>query len=203
MRMAILGAGGHGRVVADLAHLAGYTEIIFFDDAQTEMECVGGHRVVGDSSTLAKMAHEFDSAAVAIGDNYRRSEKLDFCACLGLDLPILVHPRACVAESVHIGHGSVIFAGSVIQAGSTIGKGCIINTLSSVDHDCLIEDGVHVSPGVAIAGNVKIGKNTWIGIGSSVSPNLSIGADVVVAAGAVVISPVVSGTVVKGVPARA
>ena len=40
-RLFIIGASGHGKVVADIALLNGYTDIAFLDDNESLTECAG------------------------------------------------------------------------------------------------------------------------------------------------------------------
>lgn len=197
-QLVIIGASGHGKVVADIAKKNGYEEICFLDDNEALMEC-GGYAVVGKSKRYV----DFDcDVIVAIGNpkTRERIQKDVELACK--NVPTLVHPNASIAEDVEIGKGTVVMAGAVINPGAQIGKGCIINTCASVDHDCEIADFAHVSVGAHVAGTVKIGKRTWIGAGVTVSNDIDICADCMIGAGAVVTKNIsVSGTYV-GVPAK-
>ena len=47
-KLVIIGASGHGKVVADIAKKTGYHEIVFLDDNENIHEC-GGYPVVGRS----------------------------------------------------------------------------------------------------------------------------------------------------------
>jgi len=202
-RLAILGASGHGKVVADAALKCGWDEIIFFDDAWPELSAVGVWQVVGNTQQLVEPAVCFEGAIVAIGDNLIRIEKHHELEQYGNHFVTIIPPSAVVSSYSEIGKGSVVFAGAVINAFATIGCGCIINTGSTIDHDCLLADGVHVSPGAHLGGNVQGGKAAWIGIGASVKHSITIGGNVVVGAGAAVVNDIESGLTVAGVPARA
>lgn len=199
-RLAILGASGHGKVVADVAIQLGWKEIFFFDDAWPALKFNGIWPVHGDSSSLFSAA-DFDGIVVAIGDNCIRLKK-SLQPEITNKLKVLIHPSAYVASNVIIEKGSVIFAGAVIQPETKIGISCIINTGATVDHDCFIKDSVHIAPGTNIAGGVSVGSCAWIGIGSTIIQNVSIGSGVVVGAGAVVINDIPDNTTVVGVPAR-
>ncbi len=195
----IIGASGHGKVVADIAVQNGYEEILFLDDNPEVKEC-GGFPVVGTSRDSV-LYTECDFI-VGIGNAHVREHIQEQLEREGLRLITLIHPSAVVAESTVIQSGTVVMAGVVINPGAKIGKGCIINTCSSVDHDCIISDYVHVSVGAHIAGMVDIGARTCIGAGATVSNNLSICGDCVIGAGAVVINNIdVQGTYV-GLPAK-
>lgn len=201
--LAILGASGHGKVVADAAEAAGWEAITFFDDAWPGLKANGPWPVEGDSTALAGRAVAFAGVAVAIGDNRTRLEKARELKGKGASLPAIVHPRACVSPRARLGQAAVVFAGAVVNIDAAIGFASIINTGATVDHDCLLGEGVHVSPGAHLAGGVTLGEGVWVGIGASVKQGVRIGAGAIVGAGAVVIADVEAGATVAGVPAQA
>lgn len=193
-RLIIIGASGHGKVVADIAVLKGYKDIVFLDDKECVKECAGWP-VIGKSAEAPD-----GEVFVAIGnaDTRKRLMKL----YKDRVQPVLIHPSAVVAESVEVGAGSVVMAGAVLNPGARTGKGCIINTSSSVDHDCNIADYVHVSVGAHLCGKVELGEGTWIGAGAVVSNNLTICGGCMIGAGAVVIQNIVEPGTYVGVPVR-
>ena len=196
MKLAIIGASGHGKVVADIAERNGYDEIEFFDDNESIKFC-------GKWPVIGKTPEALNSEAslfIAIGKAKTRERLMERFA--GCRFPVLIHPNAVIADDVVIGDGSVVMAGAVINPGARIGVGCIINTCSSVDHDCTIGDFAHISVGAHLAGTVVVGKGSWIGIGASVTNNVEIGEDVIVGAGAVVIRDIKEAGTYVGVPAR-
>ncbi len=192
-RLIIIGASGHGKVIADIALLNGYEDIVFVDDNESIKECAG-FPVIGKSPLEQELEGD---KIVAIGNAAIR-EKIQN----SIETVTLIHPDAVIGRNVTIGAGTVVIAGAVINHGATIGKGCIINTASSVDHDCVLGDYTHVAVGAHLCGTVRIGKGTWIGAGATVSNNINICSDCMIGAGAVVIKDIeVPGTYV-GVPAR-
>lgn len=193
-KLVIIGASGHGKVIADIAVKNGYEEIVFLDDDERIKECAG-FPVVGRVS----VANEIDGdKIVAIGNaNIREKIQQDLN-----ELITLIHPAAVISRRVKIGEGSVIMAGAVINSDTIIGKGCIINTCSSVDHDCRIGNFSHVSVGAHIAGSVEIGARTWIGAGSTLINNVKICRDCMIGAGAVVIKDIAKSGTYVGVPVK-
>ena len=193
-RLVIIGASGHGKVIADIAVKNGYEDIVFLDDDQNVKECAG-FPVIGKTVE----ANEMDGdKIVAIGNPEIRERILE-----GISGVItLIHPNAVISRRVEIGEGSVIMAGAVINTDAVIGKGCIINTGASVDHDCRIGDFAHVSVGAHVAGTCEIGKKTWIGAGATVSNNVNICGDCMIGAGTVVIKDIEKPGTYVGVPAR-
>lgn len=195
-KLVIIGASGHGKVVADIARLNGYTDIVFLDNNPTISECAG-YRVLGPDY----MASDLDGDLfVAVGDPETRERLMR--RENGRVFPVLIHPSAIVAEDAVIGEGSVVMAGVVINPGVKIGKGCIVNTSSSVDHDCVLEDYVHISVGAHLSGTVTVGELSWIGAGSTVSNNVSICHGCIIGAGAVVIRDITVPGIYIGVPAK-
>ncbi len=198
-KIILIGAGGHGRVAADIAKKNGYSEIAFLDDNKTTTQ-YAEYAVLGKTDT-AKEYPDCDFV-VSIGDAIVRQKLQEQLEQEYLSVISLIHPDAVIADDVEIGRGTVIMAGAVVNPGARIGCGCIINTCSSVDHDCFIEDYVHVSVGAHVAGMVHIGARTWIGTGVTVSNNVSICEDCMIGAGAVVIKNIeIQGTYI-GVPAK-
>ncbi len=201
-RLAILGASGHGKVVADTAGLAGWDTVVFYDERWPDVTSVGPWPIAGRMADLVEASTSFEGVVVAIGDNAVRLRLIRQLAAHGLALPAVIHPAASVSAHAAVGSGTVVFAGAVVNAFATIGAGCIINTAATVDHDCVLADGVHVSPGAHLGGGVHLGESAWIGIGASVKQGVAIGATAVVGAGAAVIADIPDGAVVGGVPAR-
>lgn len=201
-RLAVLGASGHGKVVADTAEVCGWNTVVFFDDAWPEVLQNGAWTVEGDSTALFDTPSLFDGVIVAIGNNEIRAEKLGWLDEVAADVVSLIHPSACVSRYAEIGRGTVVMPGVVVNAGSFIESGVILNTGCSIDHDCLIRTSAHISPGARLAGGVEVGDHSWLGIGCSVKQGISIGRDVIVGAGAVVVSDLPDGVIAVGVPAK-
>ncbi len=195
-RLIIIGASGHGKVVADIAELNGYTDIIFLDD-DTSKVCCGKYPIVGIIDDVLSIDGE---VFVAIGNEEIREKILDSLA--DRIIPILIHPNAVVARETSIGAGTVIMAGAVVNPNVTIGKGVIVNTCSSIDHDCTICDYVHVAVGAHVCGTVNVHKGVWIGAGAIVINNININSDCFIGAGAIVTEDINDKGTYLGVPAR-
>lgn len=200
--LAILGASGHGKVVADTAECCGWASVEFFDDAWPQNRTNGAWSVTGNTDALLERLDQFDGVAVAIGNNRIRQEKLRVLQAAGARLVTLIHPRATVSRYAQIGAGSVVFAGAVVNVDARIGMGAILNTGCSVDHDCVLGEAVHVSPGAHLAGAVQVGDLTWIGIGASVRQQIRIGSRTLIGAGASVVRNVPDRVTAVGVPTR-
>jgi sugar O-acyltransferase (sialic acid O-acetyltransferase NeuD family) len=199
--LAILGASGHGKVVADCAGLCGWEQVVFFDDAWPQLQQNGHWPVLGNTNALLDALAQYDGVLVAIGNNRIRQQKLALLRESGAALISLIHPAATVSAFSSVGLGSVVFAGAMINVDARIGEGAIINTCASVDHDCVLGDAVHVSPGAHLAGAVSVGDRSWVGIGAVIRQLITVGEDVTVGAGAVVVKNIEAGRTVFGVPA--
>lgn len=201
-KLAILGASGHGKVVADIAECCGWNEVIFFDDAWPDISANGHWAVKGNSAALAKDLKDFSGVAIAIGNNAIRAQKLKWLLSIKAPVVTLVHPSACVSKYSQLGIGTVVMPNVAVNGYSRIGDGVILNTGCSIDHDCFIDNFVHISPGAHLAGGVRVGPESWLGIGCSVIQLVSVGSAVVVGAGAVVISDLPDCVKVVGIPAK-
>jgi sugar O-acyltransferase (sialic acid O-acetyltransferase NeuD family) len=200
-KLLIIGASGHGKVVANIAlKMNKWKSIAFLDDDES-MKVSMGLKIIGKLSDAFTYIDDSD-IFVAVGNNATRERIQEKLEVTGASIPVLVHNNAVIGEQVELGIGTVVMAGVVINCCTKIGKGCIINTGATIDHDNSIEDYVHISPGVHTAGTVKVGKGTWLGIGSAVSNNVNITSTCKVGAGAVVIKDITESGTYVGVPAK-
>lgn len=181
-RLIIIGAGGHGKVIADNALKNGYTDICFVDD-HANGECMG-FPIIGTSANIVEFNDGNTDFVIGIGDNTTRK---NIAEKYNVNWVTLIHPSAQIATNVSIGEGTVVMAGVVINPCTNIGKHCIINTSAVVEHDNVIGDYVHISPGVTLSGIVSVGEKTWIGTGTSVINNVTICKEVIIGVGSVVI----------------
>lgn len=199
-RLLIVGANGHGKVVADIARrLKNYQNIGFLDDDASIKEAMG-IPVQGNSADFKKFKVTCD-IFVAIGNPVVRRRMLEQLWDMEVHVPVLIHPQAIIGSNVSLGSGTVVMAGAVINPDAKIGRGCIINTCASVDHDCVIGDYSHIAVGAHLAGNVRVGRSTWIGAGSVIKNNIDICSECMVGAGAVVVKNLSEAGTYVGVPA--
>jgi sugar O-acyltransferase (sialic acid O-acetyltransferase NeuD family) len=212
MRVLIIGAGGHGEVVADTLRAmsrlrpAEICLVGYLDDCRAgQTGLVSGAPVLGPISALRGIPH--DAVIVAIGDNTTRaaiSKQLAAgpgSAGDGVTFATARHPSAIISENVVVGDGVMISAGVIVNTGSVVGCGVILNTGCTVDHHTVVGDFAHIAPGVHMGGYVSVGARAFVGIGAAVLPGVTIGAGAVVGAGSVVIKDVAPNSTVIGVPA--
>jgi UDP-perosamine 4-acetyltransferase len=200
--MVIIGAGGHGKAVADVLNAAAEYEIAGFVDAMLDISSVLGLPILGDDAVLpALRASGMVAAFIALGHNRLRMHMADKVRELDFVLPSAIHPSSVVSLSAQLGAGVFVGPLAVINASARIASLAIVNSAAIVEHDCEVGEAAHIAPGCALAGRVRIGARAFIGVGSTVRPGTTIGSDVVVGAGSVVVTDVPSGTTVFGVPA--
>ncbi len=205
MKVVVMGAGGHGRVVLDiLQHDPQYDVVGFVDsDKSLQGKKMDGVLVLGDTSAISKLRHDgVEGAIVGIGDNRTREEFARKFREAGFTLVNATHPRASIARSVVLGRGVVIASGAIIAAHARIGDCAIVNTGAIVEHECVVGEAVHIGPGVKVAGRTTIKKGAQIGIGATVIQNLVIGEYATIGAGSVVLQNVPDNATVVGVPGR-
>lgn len=198
-RLVIIGAGGHGKVCADIADsLDFWKEIIFLDDQKKGL--VNGVKVhsTNDVDEWLKGSDFF----VGIGDSKTREKTIKLLTSMQANIVNLIHPSAILSKHTSLNNGILIMPGCIINANVTIETGVIINSGSIVEHDSILKEYVHISPGACLAGNVQIGSHTWIGIGSTVINNINIASNTVIGAHSLVLNNINTGGVYFGVPIK-
>lgn len=183
-RLLIVGAGGHGRSVAEAALLSGVWKSIVFSDANwPDLTEVFGWQVVGHPDELAQQLNNIDGVIVAIGNNKVRQQLVTFLEVLQAPLVSVIHPAAFVSPSAIIGVGTAVMAGAVIGTEAVVGKAAIINCNSVVDHHAKLKDFAHLSVKVGLAGGVEVGQGAWLQAGVSAGYHVKVADWVVVSPG--------------------
>jgi sugar O-acyltransferase (sialic acid O-acetyltransferase NeuD family) len=203
--LAIVGASGHGKVIADIAEQLGFT-VKFYDDAYPAKSHIEHWPIHGTCADLIKVTNTCLVAAdvvVAIGNNDIRLQKILLLHQNNFNLITLIHPTAIISKYATIAKGTVVFAGAVINAFAKVGQGCIINTSAVVEHDCKIGDFTHICPNAALAGGVTVGTKSWVGIGSQVRQLITIGDNCLIGAGSTVVKNIPNNVTAFGSPAVA
>ena len=196
----IVGAGGHGRVLADALLLSGRTVLGFVDaDARLHDTTFTGLKVLGDDSRL--MAGDWPEAALVNGIGGRPGGRVRRDAQVRLEaegrrFTGARHPTAIISPSAEVDDTAQFLARAVVQAGAVVSRGCIVNTGAIVEHDCVIQPFTHCAPGSILCGDVRVGA------GAVVREGVTLGDGVVVGAGAVVVDDHAGPALLLGAPAR-
>lgn len=199
-KLLIIGAGGHGRVAADVASAMGiYQEISFLDDAVPDVK--PAFPIIGRVEDARSYASEWNFF-VAIGNGLDRKKITEKLEKEKATFEVLIHPSAILGTDVSIGEGSIVMPGVIVNNHSTIGKSVILNTSCSVDHDCVVGDHCHVAVGAHLCGMVQVGNDVLIGAGAIVINNVSICGNSIIGAGATVIRDIHFPGTYSGVPAK-
>lgn len=196
-RLVIVGAGGHGKVVADIALKNQYKKIIFLDD-NAAGTCLG-FPILGTSDEIMGLDDGNTEFVIAVGSNHVRKKIAEGHLA---NWVTLIHPSAQIGAGVRIGNGTVVMAGAVINPGAVIGEHCIINTGAVIEHDDVLSNYVHVSPNAVLGGTIHIGDCTHIGIGAVVRNNINICDNCIIGAGAVVVGNITENATYVGIPAE-
>ena len=206
MDIAVIGAGGHAKVVADIIEKQGAHRIIgFIDEHKERGSLVYGYPILGGLEVFCEVEFaSVNAGIIAVGDNWDRKNLVEKILRIRSEFVFIsaLHPSTIIARGVEIGAGTVSMAGSIINSDAHIGKHCIINTNSSVGHDAVLGDFVTIGPGAAIGGETHIGDYSAISLGANVIHNLRVGAHTIIGAGAVVVGDIVSDAIALGVPAK-
>lgn len=199
--IALLGAGGHAKVVLDALQLLCPNNMIsIYDDNTSKLGSnlfgFEVHVPIQNYSNLPSDVH------IAIGNNLVRRRLGEEILNSKKNYLVIIHPNAVVSKFSRVGKGVFIGAGAIVSPDTDLYDGIIINHHAVIDHDCSIGSWTHIAPGVVLGGGVIVGKNCLIGAGATVLPGIRIADDAVVGAGAVVTRDVDQGEIVLGVPAK-
>ena len=147
----IIGAGGYGKVVAEVAAACGYDNISFLDDNSEE--------ATGKINEINAFCGQFANAFVGIGNNQFRNKMIKELLEIGYEVPVLLHPTAYVSKTAKISAGTVVEPLAIVNTNSVIGKGCIVSVGAIVDHDTVLEDCVHVNAGAIVKAGAHVEEN--------------------------------------------
>lgn len=192
----LIGAGGHARVVQELATLCG-ASIVGVCDPKFESSAEqrwNGLKVLGGDACLAEVDPKTTLLLNGLGmmpGNAIRKALYSRLSGMGFHFPALVHPFAWVSSGASINDGAQIMAGAVVQPGARVGDNSIINTRSSIDHDTHVGAHCHIAPGVTLCGDVCIGDSSFIGAGATVIQGVVAAPESIIKAGSLTTRDVV------------
>jgi acetyltransferase EpsM len=204
MKIAIVGAGGHGQALLDILQQQHPDSVkaVFFDDRYEEIGFTSECPVLGPISAISRH-RDIDAVFVAIGENKTRRAIQQQLERLGKTLETVIHPHTAISPRAQLGAGTVAVAGVVVNSGAVVGRGVILNTLSSVGHGCHVGDFAQLAPGVNLGGDCVVGEGAFLGIGAKVGPRAHVGDWCIVGAGSVVLKDLPERHFCVGIPAQA
>lgn len=181
-KLLIVGAGGHGRSVAEAVMAADRFQLVgFVDDAQPDLESVWGKPVFGTTADLHRYRAFAQFAIVAIGNNTLREALTNKLKEAGFELATIIHPCAIVSPRAVIGAGSTIMAGAIIGTEAILGRGVLVNCGAVVDHHAHVDDFGHLSVHACMAGEARLGHGAWLQAGVALGYGVNVGPRTVLA----------------------
>ena len=166
----ILGAGGHGRSIADvIEEVEGFRIVGFLDDYREKGTSFCDYAVLGKFKSVPNFVSVNVGFAIGIGQIETpklRKNLFDLVTQSGGAMPSVVSPHSYVSPNAAIGRGTSVFHGAVVNAGAVIGENCIVNSMALIEHDVRIEDHCHISTGARVNGGVEVGEGSFVGSGA-------------------------------------
>lgn len=186
-RSLVVGAGGHGRLVAETAELSGQFEVVgFLDDAFPAGKSVLNVAVLGPMVSMGHHRAAADQAIVAIGNNAVREKLMQQLASADFVHATVIHPRAIVSPSAILGEGSAVMAGAIVGTEARLGMGSIVNCGAVVDLHAIVEDFGHLGVNASMAGGTVLGHGAWMQAGVALGYRVKVPAGVTLAPGVAV-----------------
>lgn len=183
-RLLVVGAGGHGRSVAEAAELSGQFEVVgFLDDALPAGQSVLNLAVLGPMVSMGHHRAAADQTIVAIGNNAVREKLMQQLASAGFVHATVIHPRAIVSPSAVLREGSAVMAGAIVGTEARLGMGSIVNCGAVVDHHAIVEDFAHLGVNASMAGGTVLGRGAWMQAGAALGYGVTVPAEVTLAPG--------------------
>ena len=185
IRLLVVGAGGHGRSVAEAAELSGQFEVVgLLDDSLPAGESVLGVPVLGPVIGMAHHRASAYQAIMAIGNNTVSERLSQQLAAAGFKRATVVHPRAIVSPSAGLGAGSAVMAGAIVGTEARLGISSIVNCGAVVDHHATVEDFGHLGVNATMAGGAVLGRGAWMQAGAALGYGVKVAAGEVLLPGA-------------------
>lgn len=177
-KLLIIGAGGHGRSVAEAAIASEIYDVVgFIDDGTQTNHKILGYEVLGNTQQLTDYLSYAECVIVAIGNNTLREQLSEKVIAVGFKLITIIHPSAIVSPHAVIGQGCAIMAGSIIGTSANLGVGVIVNCGAIVDHDTQVHDYAHLGINTSMAGNTILGRKAWMQAGSALGYGAKLAAE--------------------------
>ena len=183
-RLLIVGAGGHGRAVAEVVLAGGGFQLSgFVDDAAAQVRQVWQWPVLGSTAELLHCREHAEAAIVAIGNNALREALQDRLCAAGFEIATVVHPQAMVSPRASLGAGCAVMAGAIVGTEARLGQGVIVNAGAVVDHHCQVDSFGHLGVKAAMAGGSVLGRGAWMQAGSVLGYGVRVAPGIVLAPG--------------------
>jgi len=200
-KLIILGAGGHGKVCAEIAEQQGF-DVFFLDDKFPDVTLLEHWPIIGKCNDYGKYLDSNSFFFIAVGDNKVRQRLYTQVKEHSGKFTTLVHNKAIISQYAEVAEASLVTANAVLNPFSKVSVACIINTAAVIEHDAIIEAFVHVSPNATVLGGAKIESLAWVGANSTVFPMITLGFTSILGAGSLLNKNAPSNSVLVGAPAK-
>ncbi|UCZ56533.1 acetyltransferase [Desulfurispirillum indicum] len=205
-QIAIIGAGGHAKVVYDICTRGNYQVVAFFDNVSPDRKEYLGVKVANCWQSLREIcSNDSVNLIIAIGDNFLRKKLFHIIEdeVPNAHFATVIDPSAVISNhDTLICEGTVVMPGAIINAGTIVGSHCIVNTGAQLDHDCKMENFSSLGPGAVCGGNVIVGEGSAICLGAKVIEKITIGSWSIIGAGSVVVANIKANKLAYGLPAK-
>ncbi len=168
-KLLLVGAGGFGRVVSELATLD--YDCAFVDDGITINSEICGLKVIGNTSNLKELFTEYKNIVITIGNNEVRKRIYNEAKSIGYTFPNLIHPSAYISPYANIGHGCVVLNNVCIQNGSFVGNCVLLNPGVEIHHDSFVDDFSLIYTNSVVRTYAKVGRCVKIGSNTTICNN--------------------------------
>lgn len=174
-RIIVVGAGGHGRSVAEAILLLGQDELVgFVDDGADANAKVWTYPILGRTDSLRALRALANAVVVAIGNNAVREKVHAQARDVGFELLTVIHPTAFVSPTATLGAGCAVMAGAVVGTEAQFGEGVIVNCGATVDHHCRVDAFGHLGVNACMAGGSVLGHRAWMQAGSTLGYGVQV-----------------------------
>ena len=171
-KLLLVGAGGFGRVVSELARLD--YDCAFIDDGVNKGSIVCGIKVIGNTTNLGELFSTYKNIVITIGNNSIRKRIYEQTSKIGYSFPNLIHPSAYISPYANIGKGCVVLNNACIQNGASVGDLVLLNVGVEIHHDSFVDDFSLIYTNSVVRTYAKVGKCVKIGSNTTICNNAII-----------------------------
>ena len=166
----LIGGGGHCKSCIDVIEQEGKYHIAgIIDLPEKAGDKILDYKISGSDEDLEMLSKKYRNFLVTLG--FVKSPELRIRLYkrlkeLGVNLPVIISPRAYVSKHALISEGTIVMHGSIVNASAHIGANCIINSRALVEHDAFVCDHCHIATAAVVNGGVVVGAGSFIGSGA-------------------------------------
>lgn len=201
----IIGAGGMGRTMYDLAkesHGFGIEFEIkgFIDDNLNAFN--GFENYPPLLGTISDYVPQLNDVFVCSIGGPSRKPCIEKLIHKGAEFISLIHKTARIGTNVKMGKGTLVGTYTTIAADAELGDYNFIQSMTIIGHDCKIGSWNRIDSQVMMVGATTLGDNNMIHTGAMINHNVHIGNDCTIGACSFVTMDVESGSTLFSATAR-